>query len=158
MFRETCQWAIVNFPMRLLIRSVLCIVVAYAVFLSSPRAFGWALPPSVSSVFPIFPFTAYQGGRAPTVIIYGSNFQSGATCSVSGGVTVNSCIFNSPTQLTADVQVSPTAAVGGHDVTVVNPDGQSRAARWRKLSQCDDARVHGNACAKRGGRHVRSPL
>src|SRR5262249_29662769 len=41
------------------------------------------------------------------------------------GVTVNSVTFNSPTQLTINVTVSPSALVGARDLTVTNPDGQT---------------------------------
>jgi hypothetical protein len=37
---------------------------------------------------------------------------------------VNSCTFNSPTQLTANLTVSPTATLGNRDVTVTNPLNQ----------------------------------
>src|SRR5207244_13415077 len=45
-------------------------------------------PPSVTSVNPS---SGAQGQNLPSVIISGSNFQSGATCSFGAGITVNSC-------------------------------------------------------------------
>src|SRR6202171_5174147 len=79
-------------------------------------------PPSASSVNPN---SGTQGQSLPSVIITGSNFQSGATCSFGAGITVNSCAFNSATQLTASITISPTATLGTRNVTVTNPDNQS---------------------------------
>ncbi len=42
-----------------------------------------------------------------------------------GGVTVNSVTFVSPTQLTLNVTVSPSATPGARTITVTNPDGQA---------------------------------
>jgi len=81
-----------------------------------------APPPTVNSVNPS---SGTQGQSLPSVIITGSNFQSGATCSFGAGITVNSCSFNSGTQLTANVTISSTATVGTRNVTVTNPDTQS---------------------------------
>ena len=81
-----------------------------------------APPPSVSSVNPS---SGAQGQNLPSVIIAGSNFQSGATCSFGTGITVNSCTFNSATQLTASITISSTAALGSRNVTVTNPGTQS---------------------------------
>jgi len=53
------------------------------------------------------------------------NFPERATCSFGAGITVNSCTFNSATQLTANITISSTATVGTRNVTVTNPDNQS---------------------------------
>jgi hypothetical protein len=82
-----------------------------------------APPPSVGSVSPN---SGAQGQSLPSVTITGSNFQSGATCSFGAGISVNSCGFVSSTQLTANITISSTATVGSRNVTVTNPDGQSR--------------------------------
>src|SRR5260221_10621762 len=81
-----------------------------------------APPPSVTSVNPN---SGAQGQSLPSVIITGSNFQSGATCSFGAGITVNSCALNSATQLTASITISSTATVGTRNVTVTNPDTQT---------------------------------
>jgi hypothetical protein len=81
-----------------------------------------APPPSVNSVTPS---SGSQGQNLPSVIIVGSSFQSGATCNFGAGITVNSCTFNSATQLSANISISSTATVGTRNVTVTNPDGQS---------------------------------
>jgi hypothetical protein len=79
-------------------------------------------PPSVSSVNPN---SGAQGQSLPSVIITGGSFQSGATCSFGAGITVNSCTFNSATQLTANISISSTTTVGTRNVTVTNPDNQT---------------------------------
>jgi len=79
-------------------------------------------PPSVSSVNPN---SGAQGQSLPSVIVTGSNFQSGASCNFGAGITVNSCTFNSVTQLTANIAISSTATLGTRNVTVTNPDNQS---------------------------------
>jgi len=78
-------------------------------------------PPSVSSLSP----SSGGQGQLITVIINGSNFQSGAACSFGAGTTVNSCAFNSTSQLTAQVSIRATASLGPRDVTVTNPDNSS---------------------------------
>ncbi len=54
----------------------------------------------------------------------GSAFPNRIAASVTGGVTVNSITFNSPTQVTLDLNTTG-ASTGAQDVTVTNPDGQS---------------------------------
>jgi hypothetical protein len=55
----------------------------------------------------------------------GPGFPNHLASSVSGGVTVNSVTFNSPTQYTMNISTVGTPA-GAKDVTVTNPDGQNR--------------------------------
>ena len=59
-----------------------------------------ALAPAVSSVTPT---SGGPGQTLPSVVITGSNFLNGATCSFGAGITVSSCTFNSATQLTANL-------------------------------------------------------
>ncbi len=57
------------------------------------------------------------------IVLNGSGFQNGAGVSVSGtGVTVSSTTFNSPSQITATINVGGSAATGTRDITVANPD------------------------------------
>jgi Quinohemoprotein amine dehydrogenase, alpha subunit domain III len=58
------------------------------------------------------------------VVISGGNFQSGAQCDFGAGVRVNSCAFNSASQLTAALTIASAAGPGTRDVTATNPDGQ----------------------------------
>ena len=80
------------------------------------------IPPSISAVSPS---SGEQGQTLTGVVITGSDFQSGATCSFGTGITVNSCAFNSATQLTANLTIDAGATTGGYTATVTNPDAQS---------------------------------
>jgi hypothetical protein len=81
-----------------------------------------ALAPAVSGVSP---GSGTQGQTLTNVVISGNNFASATTCDFSSGITVNSCIFNSATQMTANITIATGAAPGGHTVSVTNPDTQS---------------------------------
>jgi hypothetical protein len=81
-----------------------------------------APPPSVGSVNPS---SGAQGQSLSNVVITGGSFQSGATCSFGASITVNSCTFNSASQLTANITISLTATVGTRNVSVTNPDTQT---------------------------------
>ena len=83
---------------------------------------GMPPPPALSSVNPN---SGARGQNLTGVILSGNSFQSGATCAFGAGITVNSCTFNSPTQLTASIGIGSTAALGSRNVTVTNPDSQS---------------------------------
>ncbi len=76
--------------------------------------------PTVSAINPNFglPNNTYNN-----VVVTGTSFVSGATVSLGAGITVNSVTFNSPTQLTVNITVLSTAAIGARNVTVTNPDG-----------------------------------
>ncbi|HYL93048.1 MAG TPA: IPT/TIG domain-containing protein [Alphaproteobacteria bacterium] len=78
-------------------------------------------PPSLTSLNPT------SGAQATTVnvTLTGTNFLSGATCSFGAGITVNSCTFNSATQLIANVTIAVSATTGTRSVTVTNPDNQT---------------------------------
>jgi len=54
----------------------------------------------------------------------GPGWPQGLQATIGGGVTVNAVTFDSPTQVTLDVSTAG-AAMGAHDVTITNPDGQS---------------------------------
>ncbi len=70
------------------------------------------------------PTSATQGKTNTNVTLTGTNFASGATCSFGAGIDINSCTFVSATQMTANIDVLTTAAVGARDVTITNPDSQ----------------------------------
>lgn len=57
----------------------------------------------------------------------GPGFANRLSASVSGGVTVQSITFNSPTQVTLNLNTT-AASVGAQTVTITNPDGQSSSA------------------------------
>ncbi len=81
-----------------------------------------AAAPVVSSVSPA---TGVQGQTLSDVVISGSNFASGATCSFGNGLTVTSCTVIAANQIKANLTVAANAATGGRTVTVTNPDAQS---------------------------------
>jgi Domain of unknown function (DUF1929)/Legume lectin domain/PKD domain/Abnormal spindle-like microcephaly-assoc'd, ASPM-SPD-2-Hydin/Quinohemoprotein amine dehydrogenase, alpha subunit domain III len=68
------------------------------------------------------------GAQAQTnlnVVLTGTNFLPGPICSFGAGVDVNSCTFNSATQLTANVNVLASAAVGTRNIVVTDTDTQT---------------------------------
>jgi hypothetical protein len=66
-----------------------------------------------------------QGQTNLNVILTGTNFLPNPICSFGPGVDVNSCTFNSATQLTANVDVLATAAVGTRNILVTDTDTQT---------------------------------
>ena len=86
---------------------------------------GTALPaPTLTA---ITPNAEFQGTTNATVTLTGTNFQPAPTCNFDSdfGGTVNTCTFVSPTQINVNLNVAPTATLGGHNVSVTNADGQS---------------------------------
>ena len=65
--------------------------------------------PTLTGVAPV---SALQGTTKLNVVIAGSNFLTGATCDFGAGIEVNSCTFNSATQLTANIDVLSSATNG----------------------------------------------
>jgi hypothetical protein len=76
--------------------------------------------PTVSSVNPT---SRGQGASKATVTIKGSGFASGAAASFGAGVTVESTVRNSSSELVATISVEAAAATGPRTVTVTNADG-----------------------------------
>jgi Domain of unknown function (DUF1929)/Legume lectin domain/PKD domain/Glyoxal oxidase N-terminus/Quinohemoprotein amine dehydrogenase, alpha subunit domain III len=69
-----------------------------------------------------------SGAQAQTnlnVVLTGTNFLSNPICSFGAGIDVNSCAYNSATQLTANVDVLKTAAVGTRNIVVTDTDTQT---------------------------------
>jgi PKD repeat protein len=86
---------------------------------------GIALPaPTLTA---INPNSELQGASNVTVTLTGTNFQPSPTCNfdVDFGGTVNTCTFVSPTQINMNLTIAPNATLGGRNVVVTNPDGQS---------------------------------
>ena len=68
-----------------------------------------------------------SGAQAQTnlnVVVTGTNFLSNPVCSFGAGINVNSCTFNSATQLTANVDVLASAAPGPRNIVVTDTDTQ----------------------------------
>jgi Quinohemoprotein amine dehydrogenase, alpha subunit domain III len=81
--------------------------------------------PTISSVSP----NALGQGGTRTLAVNGSNFQSGATSSVSGtGVTVVSTTFVSNSRLTIKVKATATAPIGARNVTATMGAGSATCA------------------------------
>jgi Bacterial TSP3 repeat len=56
----------------------------------------------------------------------GTNFPNHISAAVNGGsVTVNSVIYNNPTNISLNLTVAAGAGVGSRTITVTNPDGQT---------------------------------
>ncbi len=82
-------------------------------------------PVPAPSMLSLSPSSGMQT-QSVDVDLTGSGFQSGAVLALSGtGVTVTDVAFVSPTAMKAKMNVSLTAAPGGHSLTLTNPDGQS---------------------------------
>ena len=71
------------------------------------------------------PNTGAQARTNLNVILTGTNFLASPICSFGAGVDVNSCTFNSATQLTANVDVLASAAVGPRNIVVTDTDTQT---------------------------------
>lgn len=62
--------------------------------------------------------------RNVTLSLTGAGFHTGPVTALLGdGITVTNATATSPTAVTVTYDVGPSAALGAHDVTVVNPDG-----------------------------------
>ncbi|HEY8714512.1 MAG TPA: choice-of-anchor D domain-containing protein [Candidatus Acidoferrum sp.] len=75
----------------------------------------------------ISPNSAFQGATNVAVTLTGTNFQNNPTCNFDAdfGGTTSTCTFVSPTQINVNLSVAANAVLGGHNVFVTNPDGQS---------------------------------
>jgi hypothetical protein len=78
--------------------------------------------PAVTSVNPSF---GAQGQSVPNIVVAGAFFDSSVVCSFGAGITVNSCTFNSSTQLVANITITSAAAVGPHYVTVTSTNNNA---------------------------------
>ena len=73
----------------------------------------------------VSPNVGAQGKSNLSVTLTGSNFLSSPSCSFGSGITVNSCTYNSSTQITANINILGSAVVGSRNVTLTNSDGQN---------------------------------
>ncbi|MCI0330826.1 MAG: hypothetical protein L0196_07730 [candidate division Zixibacteria bacterium] len=96
-----------------------------------PATPATAAPPSVApgqaSVVVTISGSSVSGSEFfdPGADIGGPGFPNHISATVSGGVTVNSVTFNSPTSVTLNIS-TVGASLGSQSVTITNPDGQSR--------------------------------
>jgi hypothetical protein len=77
-------------------------------------------PPALTS---LSPNSGVQGVTSLNVTLSGTNFTQ-STCTFQEGITVNSCTYNSATQLTANIGITANAGRASN-VTVTNADGQN---------------------------------
>jgi hypothetical protein len=70
------------------------------------------------------PNAGMQGQSNLSVVLTGSNFLTSPVCSFGAGITVNSCTYNSGTQITANISVALNAVVGTNTIMVTDTDGQ----------------------------------
>jgi hypothetical protein len=73
----------------------------------------------------VSPNVGSQGKSNLNVTLSGSNFLPSPTCSFGSGITVNSCTYNSSTQITANINILSSAVTGSRNVTATNTDGQN---------------------------------
>ncbi len=81
--------------------------------------------PSIES---ISPSSRAQGTSNQTIVVKGTNFESGAGLAVSfsgTGITVNSTSFVSTTEVSANITLTSNATTGARTLTVTNPDTTS---------------------------------
>lgn len=81
---------------------------------------------SAPTITSLNPSSATAGGAGFSLVITGTNFQSGATAKWNGAARTT--VFNSATQLTVTIPAGDIAAAGTASVTVQNPDGQTSGA------------------------------
>ena len=88
---------------------------------ASPLANAFTIMNPVPTLTTITPAGAGKGQTA-NVNLTGTNFVAGVTTVTFGvGITVNSVSVGSPTAMTVNITVSPTAVVGARSVTATNP-------------------------------------
>lgn len=87
----------------------------------------YAIQPGVTSAAPT---SLARGATHAVVTITGTELLSGADVSFGSGITINSVNVQSPTTLTVDVSVSPTAPVGSHPIAVINTGGFGQSNGW----------------------------
>jgi len=79
-------------------------------------------PPTLTSVSPN---TAEQNSSQLSFSLTGSNFLPNPTCTFGEGIIVNTCVYSSPTLLTANITIPVNTFIAPSNVNVTNADGQS---------------------------------
>jgi hypothetical protein len=83
-------------------------------------------PPTITSATTAgLPASGAQAQTNLNVVLTGTNFLPNPICSFGAGIDVNSCTYNSATQLTANLDVLKTAAVGTRNIVVTDTDTQT---------------------------------
>lgn len=71
------------------------------------------------------PNSTMQGVINVNVVLTGTHFLPNPTCNFGVGIEINSCTYNSATQITANIDVLANAGVGPRDVMITDTDTQS---------------------------------
>ncbi len=93
---------------------------------------GGGTPQEIPTLGAIAPSTAIAGATDVSLVLYGSNFENGATAEWNG--TALSSSWVSATELTATIPTSDLAAAGSANVTVVNPSPGGGASSAEKFT------------------------
>ena len=80
-------------------------------------------PTPAPTVISVSPSSGLQGQSITAVVITGTNFTGASAVSFGAEITVNSFIFNSATQITANIKIDHYATPGSRDVSVTTPGG-----------------------------------
>jgi hypothetical protein len=73
------------------------------------------------------PNSGTQAQSNMSVVLTGTNFLPAPVCSFGSGITVNSCAYNSATQITANISIAANAIVGANTISITDTDGQIAA-------------------------------
>jgi hypothetical protein len=77
-----------------------------------------------------------RAGTRVSIALTGTNFAPGTTISISGaGATAEEIKVESPTRITASINLLPAAAVGQREISVEGPGGKSNAFPFRITSR-----------------------
>jgi hypothetical protein len=77
--------------------------------------------PVVEIMPPLQPGSAKQGTTDLDVVISGSGFTNEATCEFCDQVTVNSCSYESASEMRANISIDVRAELGFCEVSIINP-------------------------------------
>ena len=81
-------------------------------------------PPTLTSVTPN---SGTQAQSNLSVVLTGTNFLPAPVCNFGSGIVVNSCVYNSATQVTANISIAANATIGSNTISITDTDGQIAA-------------------------------
>jgi titin len=82
----------------------------------------FATSPAAPSIFSVSPNEGTQG-QTLDVIITGTCFTGATSVDFGSGITVNSFVVGSPTQITTNISIDPAATPWARDVSITTPGG-----------------------------------
>ena len=83
-----------------------------------------AMPPTLTSVTPN---SGTQSQSNLSVVLTGTNFLPAPVCNFGSGIIINSCIYNSATQIAVNISIALNATVGTNTISITDTDGQIAA-------------------------------